>query len=180
MKTSLTFFFFSLLMVLFIAQSCKCPMNCDGLCRAVDCGRNGTADDTENCKCVCNAGYEIGIDNKCNLEIREKFVGEWLGTDSCNATISANSMIKVEKISTNIQRIRIINLLHQNCDTLPIIITAIANQNHLSDFQTDCASLHSFSGNATYAAQDSSMTITYQFLDANNILQACQASFKKK
>jgi hypothetical protein len=72
-------------------------MNCDGLCREVDCGRNGVSLDTDNCKCVCNAGYAIGIDNKCNLESREKFVGEWLGTDSCNTAIPLNYIIKVEK-----------------------------------------------------------------------------------
>lgn len=60
--------------VLLTVISCKKP------CDDINCGPHGTCNETSEA-CVCEAFYE---GNRCQKEVRGRFVGEWSGKGVCN------------------------------------------------------------------------------------------------
>ncbi|BDS11034.1 hypothetical protein [Aureispira anguillae] len=56
-------------------------------CKDVVCGTAGTC--TEGI-CVCDAGYEQDAAGLCNTEMRTKFIGSWVVSDSCTASVPAS------------------------------------------------------------------------------------------
>src|SRR5690606_20797803 len=74
-------------------------------CKDVTCENSGTpTEDGDNCICVCTAGYE---GDKCQTEVRTKFLGQWqgeeirtAGTDNYTITIAASGS-DVVKITVN-------------------------------------------------------------------------------
>lgn len=93
---------------------CTCTTNYYGETCADFC-ENGTYNEGD---CMCDDGYEGG---SCSTESREKFIGSWTYTTSCDPGNSSNS--EITTVSDNVQRVTITNLTGFNDNTAYAVIS---------------------------------------------------------
>lgn len=74
-------------------------------CKDVVCGDYGQCIDGS---CLCNEGYEQGSDGLCSVEVRQKFLGSFTGTESCSSSPTGTYTITVIR-GTGIRDIQISN-----------------------------------------------------------------------
>jgi len=105
--------------------SCKCvdgwEVDGDGdctiqdFCFNVDCGTNGTCEqDNSGSWCECDEGYEFDADDKCNQEIRAKYIGTWVGTHQVNGTTSVSYTMTIAADS-DVQKAIVTNVMNITC-----------------------------------------------------------------
>jgi len=68
----------------------------DNACFNYDCG-NGTCifNIAGEPFCSCDTGYEWDGDDRCNIVIRDRFLGTWMGTHTANGTTSSSYTISI-------------------------------------------------------------------------------------
>jgi hypothetical protein len=71
----------SVLLGAFVMFAPACGDDDTDACKDVDCGVNGACFSGD---CVCDDGYELGTDNKCSVVSRDKFLGPYKATETCN------------------------------------------------------------------------------------------------
>ena len=75
-------------------------------CKDVICGDYGQCIDGS---CLCNAGYEKGADGLCSVEERQKFLGSFTGTESCNNSATSTYTMTIIR-GSGISQVRIANM----------------------------------------------------------------------
>jgi hypothetical protein len=93
----------SVLLGAFVMFAPACGDDDTDACKDVDCGVNGACFSGD---CVCDDGYELGTDSKCSVVSREKFLGAYAATETCNVSGDYNSTITT---SSSINKVVVTN-----------------------------------------------------------------------
>ncbi|WP_052599614.1 hypothetical protein [Aureispira sp. CCB-QB1] len=165
------------LIILFLAAIFV--ISCDNdPCKDVVCGDQGTC--TEGI-CVCTEGYEQDAAGLCNTEMRAKFIGSWVVSDTCTRSIPATYTVTTTNASSNIKNFNIVNFWDQFTGVVVAGVTSsteftISRQEPDNDkFFVESIGAGSISGN----------TITIKYVvsdetDANNIKRdTCMSTWVK-
>ncbi len=117
--------FYFLTILLFLGTSACNP------CRNVDCG-NGVCNDGD---CTCNTGYEKDASEKCSVEQRAKFLGNWSGVLNYSGPITASGSATLNFTQGgNIEQVVVNNLF--TCGGVSMPITSTISGNSISSMNT--------------------------------------------
>ncbi len=136
--------------------------NCtvQNLCYNKDC-ENGSCNPADG-SCDCEPGWELGaVSNKCDVEMRAKFIGTWRATD-CGASTPHNIIIYP---SVDLTKVVISNYANAFCAGSDLIAvgTLSSDGSRIEYFTSDCASvgISSYSNVIIMNASGIAMTCTY-------------------
>ncbi len=151
-------------------------------CGNVDCGTNGSCDETDG-SCICDAGWELGATSKkCDVEMRAKFIGTWRGTD-CGASAPHNIVITTS--ATDVTKVSISNFGNAFCGASDLVATAAVGTDgsKLQSFSTDCpsttASINATGNSITLDAAGTTMTCSYN-VNVGGTPYACTLTYTKQ
>jgi EGF-like domain len=173
---------FALITSIFYLASC----GTEDLCAAVDCGPHGKCNATTG-TCDCDAGYEKDTNGRCDLSIRDKFIGEFTQIDKAEsvadtAYCTEKYSIKISADASSISKIAIDNL--GGSDTK---FTATISSTDAKVFTVDPNQKFSFNGVIFDAAGDGAitadgktLTVKYSFSNNGKRLFGCTAVGTKK
>lgn len=168
-------FYFLLLPVLFLFTSCIK----DDFCRGVECGSHGQCDQAD-AKCVCETGYEIGTDRKCNTETRTKFLGTWNATETClPQTTNPTFTIGISPIAADINKVRIAGFVNFPCASDSLIMIAEVKDSTLVKFTESCTKINLITSSGKISSDKKTLRIAYEIEDAQSNVYSCNAVFTK-
>lgn len=128
----------------------------DDPCKDVKCGDHGQCAEGV---CICDVGYEKDSNGECNTESRAKFLGSYLGAETCTVGTD-NYTIGVTASGNGVEKVVLTNVYNQN-----VTLTASVSGNSLtiaSQTLSVNGSMYTFSGSGTYSAgTPATLTITY-------------------
>ncbi len=168
---NLIYLFFGMLLV----ASC----NTDP-CKDVVCGDHGACNEGS---CLCENGYEQGSNGLCDTEVRAKFAGTWVSSDSCNTgTASYSVTIVPVTADTTLMSVSITNFWNSFTNKIIATVTGSKTINIARQEPDNDKFFVKSIGDATLSG--STMTIKYVVIDEtdpNNILaDTCTSSWLKQ
>lgn len=153
---------------------------CEPPCKNVDCGANGICNE-ENGTCACIDGYELDANGKCDVKVNAKFIGQWMSPEICTPSTNANPYtITITEVSGDLRKVRISNFGRTNCDTDPLVVTAIIDGTKLISFTETCVSVNVTGGSATLSADGKFLNVSYTLIDGAGIEYSCTAAMEKQ
>lgn len=121
--------------------------NCtiEDFCFNKDCGTNGICvQDETSSWCECDDGFELDADDKCNVEIRARFIGTWVGTHEVNSsgTSSVTYTITITPDSA-LDKAKMTNIMNITCPVTASPTESIITFNRfVYDLVSTCSSVN--------------------------------------
>lgn len=159
-----------ILFALLLGASTMMITSCNSdACKDKDCGTQGICQDGT---CICNAGYEIGADDKCGVEIRAKLFGTYNFTDVCT-TGTYTGTATIATSSAGVTNIVLGNFAGTTASAIGTINgSSITVPNGTLGSYTISGVTGSFSGNT--------ITWSYTLKDSNNATDVCTSTWTKQ
>lgn len=140
-------------------------------CKDVICGTSGTCAEGT---CTCDAGYEMDSDGKCNVAMRDKFVGNYNLSETCGSGNDQYS-VSIAASSQGIMKINITGLYN----TSRTIVATLTNGQNFTIADNTPLGTGTIKGTGVHNPTTNKVTLSYTFTDANGNADACTATLTR-
>lgn len=163
-----------LFLVSMISSCCKFS-----ICENVDCGKFGNCDEADG-KCICEAGFEWGTDNKCNVATRSKFLGNWRAFENCSPMIEGDYMLTISPSLTDSNTIVLTNFGGISCETIPLDVFVEVQDSTLIHFREECSTVKISACSGKISRNRKNLTLSYTIKDGWGYINFCTANLTKQ